>query len=435
MSDSTKRTRSIGWGKLLAFFGFTAAIVGVTYSQLDAASSYESPVASLVKLGMKFDGAQTCSAANCHGATGSDMGKKGRGLNSFTLWNGNDPHKKSFEVLSNDESKAMAEKLSIASATTSARCLSCHSVDAPAALHGEKFTLEEGNSCSTCHGPSEKWREPHATEGWTDKERAATGSHAAMLTKWGLFDTRPLVQRAERCSSCHLAIEPDLIAAGHPTPVFDLAYYSDPNYYTDRHWMDDETPYFHAKQWAVGQVVLTRDAMRQVAIRANTGASAESIKDAYDQAMAHFSVTSAMMTGMGFKADAVSGLAAKAADLEKAVAGGDKAAIAAAAVGIADAITANAAAANELAADKAKTVATMTAIAGMKDLATRFGSHGAEQQAWALYGLFDAFARNENPGDKDAVVEAIGGLFLEEGRKVPDGFEGKLAEVAGKLPK
>ena len=435
MSQQAKRVSSVGWGKILAFLGFTAGIIGVTYSQFDAVAAYESPTASLVKLGMKFEGAQTCAAANCHGATGSEMGKKGRGLNSYTLWNGNDPHKKSYEVLSNDESKAMAEKLSIASATTSARCLSCHSVDAPAALHGEKFTLEEGNSCSTCHGPSEKWRQPHATEGWTDKERAATGSHAALLAKHGLFDTRPLVQRAERCSSCHLAIEPDLVAAGHPTPVFDLAYYSDPNYYSDRHWMDDETPYFHAKQWAVGQIILARDAMKQVAVRANAGASAESIKDAADQALSHFSMAGAAMTGMGFKADAVSGLAAKAADLEKAVAGGDKAAVAAAATAISDAITANAADANGLTPDKAKTVATLAAIAGMKDLTAKYGAHGAEQQAWAIYGLYDAFARMENPGDKDAVVEAIGGLFLEDGRKVPDGFEGKLAEVAGKLPK
>ena len=76
----------------------------------------------------------------------------------------------------------------------------------PPMMRGPKFDITEGVHCEGCHGPAEKWLEPHAEKGWTHEQSV----------KLGMYDTKNLLLRAEKCVSCHLAIEPDLVAAGHP---------------------------------------------------------------------------------------------------------------------------------------------------------------------------------------------------------------------------
>ena len=80
-------------------------------------------------------------------------------------------------------------------------------------LQGKDFNIEEGVSCGACHGPSTKWNPPHKAKGWTDKERKAAGTHDALLKKWGLYDTKSPLARAYMCTSCHLAIDADMVAA------------------------------------------------------------------------------------------------------------------------------------------------------------------------------------------------------------------------------
>ncbi len=80
-----------------------------------------------------------------------------------------------------------------------------------------------------------------------------------------------------------------MIKAGHPTPAFELAYFSDPAVYEDRHWKDPEgDKYYNAKQWVIGQAVCARDAMKQVVARASGGADADAVKDAVNQALGHY---------------------------------------------------------------------------------------------------------------------------------------------------
>ncbi len=419
-------TNRPGYARLGLFAGLAAGIVALT---LTATAAVQNPVAQLVGLGFKFEGADTCAAATCHG--GAEAGKAGAGLNSYTLWAGKDPHNAAYETLENDESKAMASKLGIAAATASERCLGCHSVNAPAALQGAKFTLEEGNSCSTCHGPSEKWREPHAKEGWTAQQRQALG-HDGLLKQWGLFDTEPLIQRAERCTSCHLSIEADLVAAGHPTPVFDLDYYSNPYVYEDRHWEDPAEPYYGVKLWSAGQVVATAEAMKQIADRVGANAADAAITDAYNQAMSHYQVFAAFAEAAGLGKPA-------AADVEKltaAVKAGNKADAAAAANAVSAAANGLKSKVAGATPDKAAAVKAMNAIAGDASLAGELGLFGVEQQAFALYSMYNAYAAAESPADADATLEAIGALFgpMEE-KKVTDDYKASLDAVKGKLPK
>src|SRR5262249_56943340 len=100
----------------------------------------------------------------------------------------------------------IAQALKIPKAEASDRCLSCHAVNVKAQMRGPKFDIAEGVHCEGCHGPSEKWLEPHAEKGWTHEQSV----------KLGMYDTKNLLMRAEKCVSCHLAIDQELVAAGHP---------------------------------------------------------------------------------------------------------------------------------------------------------------------------------------------------------------------------
>ncbi len=426
--------RKIGWGHkvviLLGAVGITGLLAGAVMHE----GAPESAVAGLVKLGMKFDGAKTCAAATCHG--GTEPGKSPHGTNTFTLWDGKDPHRKAYDTLGKDESKKIADALKIDNAAASQRCLSCHATNAPANLQGEQFNLEEGNSCTTCHGPTEKWKSEHAKEGWLAGQRTATGSHEKLLSTWGVYDTHPLVARAERCTSCHLAIEADLVKAGHPVPNFDLEYYSNTGVYTDRHWKDGAEPYFNTHQWAAGQVVCLSGALKQVAARASGGGAAEDVKQAAEQAMSHLTVLKLFVTSMGGDA---SGITKAGEALSAAVEKADMAGVAAAAMAGATAADALKGPIAGLKADKAMTTKTLTAIASDASLA-KLGIHGVEQQAYGVYGLYNAYVVSEKVADGESgpVNDAIGKLFdplAKESKGKMDGYDDALKAVAAKLPK
>lgn len=421
--------------RTVAFALISASFLSVTFgfTSMSSVQTSESPVASLVKLGFKFDGAKTCSAAACHG--GNEPGEPPHGLDTYTKWNGKDPHRAAFDALSKDDSKKIASGMGIADAATSEKCLSCHATNVPENLRGKDFAVEDGNSCSTCHGPSEKWREAHSTKGWTEDQRKAAGAPAfgyepKLLAAVGIYDTKSLVYRAERCASCHLAIDAGLVAKGHPVPVFELDYYSNPNVYQDRHWKDQKYPYFNAEQWASGQIVGVRDAMRQLASRASGGADDAAIKDAWEQAMSHAHALKALVAAGGPGAD----VWAKA----EAVKPGDKAAIAAAATATAAAAEAQFSA---VAAFKpTKETATKAAAALAADEELTKSVHGVEQQAYGIYALYNAVVVSEKIAEADAngVNDSIAKLFGPLDPKTKgkmDGYADALKEVAGKLPK
>ena len=84
------------------------------------------------------------------------------------------------------------------------------------------------------------------------------------LDKWGFYDTKNVLARADKCTSCHLSIDPQMVEAGHPQPQFELNSYS--ANYPSRHWRQEEG-FFGVKLWAVGQAVSLRDAMAQLPTR------------------------------------------------------------------------------------------------------------------------------------------------------------------------
>lgn len=381
------------------------------------------------KLGFKFDGAASCSNANCHGADEPQEGKGATTLAEFTQWSGGDLHAKAFETLTNEHSAEIAGKLKIKDATASARCTSCHALDVPEKLHGKDYTKDEGVTCTSCHGPSEKWIGPHKEKGWTDKEREATKTNEALLKKWGLYDTKGPLARANMCTSCHLAIDADMVAAGHPVPSFELDYYSKGEdkggYYVSQHWRDPKVPFYNVSLWSTGQVVALRDAMTQLAERASAKAPDEAaVTGAYKQAMAHYSV---FKPAAGATAKAWDAPAAALADAVK----GKKMA------DVAKNATAIAAEADKLAPsigamkyDKAKTLEIIKAVLADTDASKMYGEQAMLQQAYAAYSLYAAY----NPSDSATIELIVNSLFPPEDGK-PDAakFAQGLKAVSAKV--
>lgn len=263
--------RSEAWTALFVASGGVAAILlssaplqGRAPDGVKAAA----PGGHWIVPGLVYEGDGSCSAAACHG---SDDAKTQSGQpigNELTIFQSKgeegDPHSRSWKMLANAESKAIAAKLKIEDAQKSSRCLSCHALEAPEAQRGAKFDITSGNSCESCHGPAQKWIEPHAKAGWAAAERSKLGTKALISTH-GLLDTSDLVLRAEMCVACHLQIDQELLNAAHPPLRFEMYGYN--SYFFDKtytpHWDEPKGVGITAKQWAIGQAVALASAKQQ----------------------------------------------------------------------------------------------------------------------------------------------------------------------------
>ena len=180
-----------------------------------------------------------------------------------------------------------------------------------------------------------------------------------------------------------------MVEAGHPQPRFELYFYS--LTYPDRHWPEDKG-YVGVKLWTVGQAVSLREAMHQLAERAaDPKASAKALDEAYNQAMAHFTVFSTVFSTNAVTADAKN-LISWGAALAAAKAKGDKPGIAKAASNASQWTTVLIPAASGINPTKATTLGLLTAITGQTDTIDKFGAQGVDQQANAVYALYNSLA-------------------------------------------
>lgn len=394
--------------------------------------------ASLVALGKQFDGAASCASqtTGCHNSPAAAPAP-GPLLTENTTWNDLDRHSKAYLSLrpkkadiakrpSLAKTAIIAKALGIKKPEKDAKCLSCHSLNAPENLQSEKngFSLAEGVSCNSCHGPSQDWRGEHNKKDWTEKQRLAVASakgdelwkgqasHQELLTKFGLYDTKPLVARAEICVSCHLAIDPKLVEAGHPQPYFELNKFQEDE---PKHWRErpEHAGFGHVRIWAVGQVVCLRDAMRQLAERAGTAdTKPETLKDSLAQALGHFAMVKQLSDAKVMAVDSATLDAGKA--LLDMLASGklDASAIVAPATGIASHFKGLADAALAVPTDQA-TLDKLLASVAADDVAKTLGLHGGQQQALALWSLHSASptAKPDDAANKSiqSLLESTGG--------------------------
>jgi hypothetical protein len=207
-----------------------------------------------------YVGPGSCAAVACHGSIRPPAG--GRILQTeYSTWIAQDRHARATEVLSNPVSVRIGRILGIATPSSSPRCLTCHALDVPEGRQARTFA-NEGVSCEACHGPASAWLGPHTTRGWTH----------AQSVQLGMYDTKDVVKRTERCLTCHLGtaeknVDHELIAAGHPDLVFDLEAFSAA---MPRHWRvpADTDPFAPVRSFSVGQLVQVRSGLDRLARRA-----------------------------------------------------------------------------------------------------------------------------------------------------------------------
>lgn len=209
-----------------------------------------------------FVGEVRCGNPTCHGAglPASEEEKEGwhPWMSARTQWiNWNiDRHSRAYATLETKEGRQIGAYMGI-DATTSPKCTICH---APAArlASGSGHRKKDGVSCEHCHGPAEIWLDPHVEEDWPKKRGSFTSK--------GFYDNNDLIARAQRCAACHVDIDHEIVAGGHPPLQFEMVAYAQ----VMKHWADPARGGFSVDPtlWAIGQVVGLRDAVEMAAKRA-----------------------------------------------------------------------------------------------------------------------------------------------------------------------
>jgi hypothetical protein len=196
----------------------------------------------------QYVGAGGCSAPACHGSV-RPMTQTRVWQNEYSTWVTQDKHSRAYTMLSGPVATRMAKILGLPAATTASKCLACHAIDAPVSGRGRTFDISDGVSCESCHGPASAWLGPHTTVGWTHEQSV----------KLGMYDTRDIVQRAERCLECHLGtknkyVDHEMLAAGHPDLYFELDSFEAT---MPRHWKQplEQDAWRDVRDWGTGQAV------------------------------------------------------------------------------------------------------------------------------------------------------------------------------------
>jgi len=207
----------------------------------------------------RFVGPGSCSATACHG--GIRPVANSRILqNEYSTWILQDKHAQAYKALTNPVAQRMAKIMGIESATTSARCLSCHALSVPPDRKGREFDISEGVSCENCHGPASGWLGEHTLKNWKHEDSVARG----------MYEVVDLRKRTEQCLTCHMGtadknVDHELIAAGHPDLVFELDSYSA---VMPMHWKKPADPAVGIRTFSVGQAVKLQEALERLSRRA-----------------------------------------------------------------------------------------------------------------------------------------------------------------------
>ena len=223
----------------------------------------------------RYEGAGSCSAAACHGSVQARNQTKVL-QNEYSTWVLQDKHARAWNVLNNTVSQRIAAilgpvKLGAADAAHAPKCLACHALYVPDRERAREFDLSDGVSCESCHGPSSLWLGPHTARDWTHEKSVAIG----------MYDTKDLRRRTEKCLTCHLGttekyVDHEMIAAGHPDLVFELDSFQAVE---PVHWVEkvpghpeqaDKDPLLGVRMWSVGQAVQLRESLNRL-IRRSKG--------------------------------------------------------------------------------------------------------------------------------------------------------------------
>jgi len=203
----------------------------------------------------KHLGVATCATGVCHGKLVAQKDVD-VALNEYRIWSADDRHARAYSALAGARSKAIADKLGLASAQTAKICLDCHSDNVPADKRGAKFQISDGIACEACHGGAERWIESHSD---------ASTTHADNIAK-GLYPTENPERRAALCLDCHMG-DADRLAthmimgAGHPRLSFEVGAYTVnlPEHFTvDADYVRRKGAVDEFRIWLAGQLIGAR---------------------------------------------------------------------------------------------------------------------------------------------------------------------------------
>jgi len=211
----------------------------------------------------KFTGPGACSSPSCHGGV-QPRDQTSVLQNEYSTWAVRDKHARAFANLTSAVGMRIAKIMGLASPDTTPRCLACHALDVPASQRARTLDLSDGVGCENCHGAASAWLGPHTINGWKYEKSV----------ELGLYDTRDLVKRSEKCLTCHLgtadkSVDHELIAAGHPDLYFELDSFTS---VMPPHWKEvDNAPWLSVRAMAVGQAVQLREQMKRLARESQSG--------------------------------------------------------------------------------------------------------------------------------------------------------------------
>src|SRR3954454_1545093 len=200
--------------KLFAAGALTLAVVagaGLLAHRPARAQDLSQSVASASKDWSKFHYVEAKDCKACHTVPVDDY-KSSLDvvmLTEYAIWKTHDKHAQAYAVLKGERGRKMAERLYPKESKEKAHglileakagCLGCHAMGNLPAKEGAKLDLEDGVSCTGCHGPAGgdgAWLGTHQQKSWRDKSPADK-------YKAGLRNLRDPVVRAELCMSCHI---------------------------------------------------------------------------------------------------------------------------------------------------------------------------------------------------------------------------------------
>ena len=381
----------------------------------------------------KYNGPGGCASSSCHGSIQARQITR-VAQNEYSVWAGQDKHARAYQGLSNTVSLRIAKILKIGRPDQSQKCLACHALAVPSEQRAESFDLVDGVTCESCHGPASGWLGPHTTKDWPHEKSV----------QLGMYDTRDLIKRSERCLTCHLGtpekfVDHEMIAAGHPDLTFELNLFSS---VMPKHWKEPADEGWRGVQvWSVGEAVQLQKGLERLARRATNPSWPEYAE--LDCFACHHSLTKpedSWRQELGYAgrqpgipawnesryvvfrhiarkinpnaADQLDAAMTKLAGLlgQK---NGSSQDIAASATWAARLASQFAQQLNTKTYDQAFTIAVMRSIVQDANGIAARGQRAAEQAAMSLDSLFVAYKQNTNSANEAELRESINGLFRQ----------------------
>ncbi|MFZ0582674.1 MAG: multiheme c-type cytochrome [Candidatus Acidiferrales bacterium] len=407
----------------------------------------------------RYTGPGSCASTTCHGSVTPRSDNRVL-QNEYSIWIVKDKHSKAYASLQGDIGERMATILGIGKAESAPKCLACHALNVPATDRARTFDLSEGVSCENCHGPAAAWLGPHTERDWTHEKSLALG----------MYDTRDLTKRTEKCLSCHLgndekSVDHEMIAAGHPDLYFELDSFSA---VMPRHWKEpgepgepeNSDPWYEVRELSTGQAVQLQQSLLRLASRAH-GKFWPEFSELQCYACHHSLTTpeNSWRQARGYPGrrpgdppwnpsrytifhevtvqadgDSATKLDSDLGKLSQLMSqlSPDRDAVAASATSCAHEVSALSSKIKSLPNDPASTLQLLRKILGDADNISAQGEHAAAQAAMAIQSLFVAYQRNVKLENSAEIRTAISALFQDlqdPSAYDPARFAGKMRAV------